>query len=1180
MKYYFSILIFNFVFFSDVLISQQVFINEIMSSNGYTISDEDGDYPDWIEIYNDDVNAADLSGFGLTDDASLPYKWILPSLTLAAKDHLLIFASDKNRTDFIRHWETIIDWGDIWKYRLGTSEPPIAWKNLEFDDQSWLSGPSGFGYGDNDDSTVVPITTNSVYIRKTFFIENLNTVNLAVLHVDYDDAFVAYLNGIEIARENIGTVNIPPTFDQSATTYTEPLIVFGGRPNAYTIQNIQSILQNGENVIAIQVHNYGTNSSDLTLIPFLSLGMNEVPNNSNGVNPLLQLPNKFLHTNFKLSSAGETLLLTNTQNVTVDEVSFSNIGLDISYGRQPDGSTNWFLFSQATPNDSNITQGSSGKVEKPIVLVSGGFYSSPVSVSIIKSDSNEVVRYTLDGSDPKETSQIYSIPISIPSTKVLRAKSFQTGLLPSETITNTYFINFNSPLTVVSISTDPGNFFDEENGIYTLGDSAETSFPYFGANFWKDWERPVHVELFEKNGSKGFDIDMGVKIFGGWSRGNAQKSLALFARGQYGYNSLSYKLFEDLPFTEYESFVLRNSGNDWLSTMFRDALMTSLVDKVDIDKQNYRPAVLFINGEYWGIQNIREKINESYLAQHHNVDKDSVDILEYEGSIVSGDNTDYINLYSFIENNNMSVNENYEYVKSKMDVDNFVRYFISQIYFDNQDWPGSNIKYWRGGVNGKWRWLLFDTDFGFGIWNINAYQNNTLNFATAINGPEWPNPPWSTLILRKLLENNSFRTSFINCFSDFSNTIFKSSEVVGKINHMAAAIEPEIIRHGQRWNQFSLASWLQNVQVLRTFAEQRISLMRNHFSQKFGLGASVALYILISDTIRGSVKLNSLELKQPSWYGNYFIGIPISLIARPKSGYKFVRWEGAINSIEDSLIYTLAGNTVLNAVFEVDSNYSLPKVVINEISYNQSSSFNTEDWVEIFNNSDTSINISGWTFKDSDDTHSFIIPEGTELTSNSYLVLCTDTSLFKPLFPSVQNYIGNTGFGLSGNGELIRLFDDQMNLIDSLVYDDTAPWPTQPDGNGPTLSLINPDLDNSIGENWNSSLGNGTPGKINDIFVNADNEKLRLPLEYALLQNYPNPFNPITNIRFEIPSASYVTLKVYDIIGNEVVKLVDEFKNPGNYIVNFDAGRLSSGVYFYRLQAANFSSTKKLILLK
>ena len=1164
--------------------AQQVYINEVMSSNGYTIADEDGDYSDWFELFNNQETEVDLDGFGISDDIANPFKWVFPSVNIAPKDHLIIFASDKNRIEYVSHWETVIDWGDVWKYKLGTSEPPADWKDFGFSDQLWASGPSGFGYGDDDDATIVPSSTNSIYIRKVFSVDDVTDIKMVVLNVDYDDAFVAYLNGVEVARENIGTVNIPPAYNESATTFTEPLIVYGGAPNTYIIQNYQSLLQNGDNVLAIQVHNYGTGSSDLTLIPFLSLGMNAVPENANGVNPLLELPIKFLHTNFKLSSTGETLVLTNSQNLIVDQVNFGAIGSDISYGRQPDGSNSWLLFSEATPGDSNSTQGFSGTVAEPTVSISGGFYSAPVTVSITPVSNNDIIYFTLDGSEPNETSTQYSNPIQINFTQVLRTKAYSTGLLPSTSVTNSYFINYSSSLTVVSLSTDPANLFDEEFGIYAMGDSAETSFPYFGANFWKDWERPVHVELFETDGSKGFGIDMGAKIFGGWSRGNAQKSFALFARGQYGASILNYKLFEELPFQEYEAFVLRNSGNDWLSTMFRDAFMTSLVDGIDIDKQDYRPAVLFINGEYWGIQNIREKVNEHFLAQHHNINPDSVDILENFGQVVQGDSSDYLALYSFIENNNMSIPLNYEYVKAEMDVDNYIKYFVSEIYFDNQDWPGSNIKYWRKSSNDKWRWIMFDTDFGYGIWSSSAYQNNTLQFALEPNGPGWPNPPWSTLFLRKLLENTSFKNDFINYFADLTNTNYKSENVVNKINSIASAIQPEIPKHSARWNQFTYNQWLTNVQNMRYFASHRLDYLRAHFIQKFNLSGTALVTLSNSDTAMGRIKINSLNIKSPSWNGIYFLGIPITVKAQHNTGYRFVRWEGGDTSTNDSLSITLNGVLNLNAVFEIDSNYSTPKIVINEINYNSSLTFNTEDWIELYNNGESAVDISGWIFKDSDDAHIFSIPQGTIISSDSYLVLCIDTSLFKPLFPEVSNYIGNTGFGLSGSGELIRLYDNEMNMMDSLVYDDFAPWPTQPDGNGPTLSLINPDYDNTLGENWAASLGYGTPGKINDTFVNAEEKLENIPTEYILHQNYPNPFNPATQIRFSIPQTSFVTLTVYDVIGNEIAKLINEEKSAGNYEIEFSSLKnsftISSGVYLYQLRANDFMETKKMLLIK
>ena len=650
-------------------------------------------------------------------------------------------------------------------------------------------------------------------------------------------------------------------------------------------------------------------------------------------------------------------------------------------------------------------------------------------------------------------------------------------------------------LPIVSLSTTPANLFDNETGIYVLGDNAQVEYPYYGANFWQDWERHVHVELFEAGSVSGFSIDAGIKIHGGWSRANALKSFAIYARGQYGYSSIKYKLFNDLPFSEYESFLLRNSGQDWGETMFRDALMHSLLYGIDVDKQEYRPSVVFINGVYWGILNIREKINEHFLAQHHNVDPDNVDILENNAQIVQGNNTDYLNLNSFIENNDLSISSNYDYVKSKMDVDEFTRYFVSEIYFANANWQGGNIRFWENNSNGKWRWILYDTDWGFALSNPTGVSSNTLGLSTDPDGSSYPYEPWATLFLRKLLENQLFKSDFINCFADYSNSIFSPSIVINKIDSIKSMIEPEITRHAARWNLYNLNQWLNNVQELRDFANQRITYMRDYYINKFALSGLAPVNLSISDTTKGEIRLNSLFIKNSAWTGTYFLDVPIKIIALPKLGNRFVRWEGSVSSVEDTLIVTLADTLNLNAVFEAAADTLVPKIVINEINYNSASSFDTEDWVELYNNNGSPVDISGWIFKDSDDGHIFTIPQGTILNTNAYLVLCIDTTLFKPLFPDVNNFIGNVGFGLSGSGELVRLYDDQMTLIDSLTYNDNTPSPTEADGNGASLSLKNPNLDNSVAENWVASRGHGTPGKINDIYTTVLVELMSFTVE-------------------------------------------------------------------------------------
>lgn len=193
-----------------------------------------------------------------------------------------------------------------------------------------------------------------------------------------------------------------------------------------------------------------------------------------------------------------------------------------------------------------------------------------------------------------------------------------------------------------------------------------------------------------------------------------------------------------MSLNKFSEFLLRNGGQDWEKTMMRDALIQSLVEDTELDILAYRPAVLFLNGEYWGIQNIREKVNENFVAAHHaGVDPNNIDLLQLDGwDPIAGDPYTYFDMIDFIETHNFSNQANYDYIKTQMEVDNFIKYEVSEIYFDNTDWPGSNIKYWRERIPGaRWQWILFDTDFGFGLYDDNASEHNTLDMATDPNGP-------------------------------------------------------------------------------------------------------------------------------------------------------------------------------------------------------------------------------------------------------------------------------------------------------------------------------------------------------------------------------------------------------------------------------------------------------------
>jgi hypothetical protein len=1199
---------FIFIFFLlySTLCGQNVVINEVVSSNFTTILDEDGDYPDWIELYNSDTSAINLAGYSMSDDFPNDPGWLFPSITLQPDSFLVLFASGKDRGYLVNHWETIIDLGDIWSYHPATADLPENWYTPELDESAWQTGPSGFGYGDGDDSTQLFITL-SFFIKMRFHVEDASHVLTAILDIDYDDAFVAYLNGVEIARDNIGTVGIPPPYDAKADVAKEAKMYSGGSPDRFFIENVNELLISGENVLAIQVHNTDISSSDLTLIPFLTLGMSEIPNNAQGPSPYLRFDTELMHTNFKIDSQGETLTLVNPSQEIVDQIETGYIPTDMSRGRQPDGSASWFLFSEPTPAEPNKGESYTGISTEPQFSHAGGFYPDQIVLDISTDPIGGEIYYTTDGSVPtSENSILYSNSINITSdVNIIRAIAIQEGFLPSKVITYTYFINQNYQLPVVSLSTNPENFFDEEIGIYVKGNEAEDSFPYWGANFWSDcphsdmrgygcdnWERPVHIEFFEPNGDPGFSVDAGARIHGHWMRGLPQKSIAIIARNQYGYPEINYKIFPNRSFSQFQGLLLRQSGNDWSSSMIRDGIASILGEQRDLDVMAFRPSILFINGEYWGIHNIREKINEHYVQSHHDIDIENLDLIEnsYGTWPVYGTIDAYNEMTNFLNNNDMSLDENYERASELIDIDELINYTTLELYCNNWDWIGGNCKRWY--VPGrKWRWILNDLDAAF-----NQY-------------PEQYHPPEEDLFInhnlpgfteyQALITNEKFRNRFINSFADQLNTIFKPDYVRNVVDSLKGIIEYEMPAHIERWaNTFlpgvnwigdginSQMEWELELNRLYDFAEKRESFTWNSIRAQFNLTGYYNIEIL-GDNNHGFVKLNTISVSEFPWQGKYFQNVPITLYAQSKSGFTFSHWiSGTDTFYTNPLILSPSSSFAVEVFFTEKEDINLTdKIVINEINYNSADNFNTEDWIEFYNNSDSLVDLSGWVFKDSDDLHVFVFPENLSLAPRSFLILCRDTTSFLSFFPDVNNYVGNMIFGLSGSGELVRLYDPQNQIIDSLSYDDETPWPTEPDGNGPTLELKDPDSDNSRGENWAASTGHGTPGMKN---ITQIDEK-KIIEDFHVRQNYPNPFNSETTIEYNLAFDSYVKIKIYNIRGQVIKSFTREKQSVGIHKIIWDAKSnegtdMPSGIYFYRINifsgSSNIQETNKMILIR
>ncbi len=669
-----------------------------------------------------------------------------------------------------------------------------------------------------------------------------------------------------------------------------------------------------------------------------------------------------LHTNFKISSSGETITLKSPDGTIVDSVKTAKLSDDYSYGRIYDGSPELTVFSKATPGSSN-TDGITA-VSEPVFSHKSGFYTEEFELKLSTAENNSKIYYTTDGSDPvpgEEGTYEYSNPISIRAEysansllkcSVIKAVTVRTDGIKSKVITHSYFVDTNITdkfdLPVISLVTDPDNLFDPNIGIFHINNFM---------NKGKEWERPIYVEFFEKDGTFGFSKQCGIRLHGLTSRLIDQKSMRLYADREYDDSKkIEYNIFPGLTdktgneITTFKRLILRNSGTDWTRTMFRDALVHSLAADINLDTQAYRPCIVFLNGEYWGLYNIRERYDNIYFSSHYNADKDKIALLEFtvdfslegkleisEGSPEDEESYKKDILY-FLMNNDISLDENYNLISTKMDIDNFIDYQIINIFSANTDWPKINVAIWKYktpdglyhpeapyGLDGRWRWVVKDTDYAFGMMDINLVNHDTLSSVSYSKLNPKSNYDQQTCLLGTLLQNSEFRNKFINRFADLLNTVFQPDYINTRIDTMKSAIASSIPDQITRWE--SIKDWDGKVEVLKYFADNRNSVVIKHIESRFmdfGVNGNYKI-TLTADNSKGYIRINSIDLKSSTpgvnspenWTGKYFNNVPVTLKAIPQPGYVFDHWEGISGEIAKSDTITLTSEDDLNitAVF-------------------------------------------------------------------------------------------------------------------------------------------------------------------------------------------------------------------------------------------------------------------------
>jgi len=589
--------------------------------------------------------------------------------------------------------------------------------------------------------------------------------------------------------------------------------------------------------------------------------------------------NKGLHTVFKLSASGEQLALYNASGVMLDSVTFGPQNTDISYGRSPDGGSTWSYFQKPTPGTSNGTQLLTGQVDNsPEFRQKGGFFNAPVSVELF-TDLGGTIRYTLDGAEPAESSPAYTSPLSVTKTTVVRARVFKPDQIPGPVVTQTYFLNEGfdrRKLPVVAISTTPANFWDSKIGIYVQ-------------TFKPEWEIPVNIELFENDGNTGaaFNERAGIKVNGLYSWQLPQKMLGVYFKKQYGESTLAYPLFFDRDRKTFKDFALRASGNDWSNTLFRDGLVQQACQNFNmrLDNMGFRPSIVYVNGQYMGIHNMREKVDEDYIASTYKLSKDSIDMIENESYAEAG-SLDAYNAFKTLYSRDLSIQSNYDAVAAVMDIEEFTDLIVTELYDGNSS-IDHNVMAWKPKGNGKWKWILMDLDRGFFsvAGDLSAFY---------IAQDVWP--------FSQLMKNAAYKQYFGTRLANHLFTTFNPIRMDKRIDYHRSLIEAEIPNHVARWlgatssygNAMpSVEYWNNEVAELKVFAEGRPAVLLTDL-QKYGFSSSAELSLSVYPSNAGSVLFNHMTVPETTWSGLYPKNLPITLTAVDKPGFAFKGWSTSL----------------------------------------------------------------------------------------------------------------------------------------------------------------------------------------------------------------------------------------------------------------------------------------------
>lgn len=645
-----------------------------------------------------------------------------------------------------------------------------------------------------------------------------------------------------------------------------------------------------------------------------------------------------MHTSFRLESGKGACVYLFKKDVLVDSVVNLNKqpAPNISYGRQTSGASLWGYQHTPTPAKANCGTICSDILGDPVFSIEGRVFTSKTNISLKISlpentpDGTEI-RISYNNAEPTENSPLYTGPISISSTRVIRAKLFNKKYLSPRSTTHSYiFLDRDMTLPVISINTNNEYLNDSKIGIYVSG-----SYNSNKKNYEYNWRRPINLEFFdEANTESALNQLCETRIAGAASRGCMFKSLAIYANKRFGTKRFKYEFFPDQrpEQTNYKSLVLRNAGNDFDYLYMRDAIIQrTMAEHVDLDWQAWRPSIVYINGVYKGILNIRERANEDNIFSNYD-ELEEVDVFENWTSLKQG-TPDNLNAFKAFYNEH---DHTYDEYSKWMDIEEFINLMAMNCYFNNIDFPANNIVMWRPRTEeGRWRFIAKDTDYTMGLYNQCKYDYKYIDWLYNNDFDQnckWGNTYDATRLFRRLMEDKDFKREFTDRMAVYMGDFLNYEHIWKEVwEPMYNIIKTEYPKHRELINRW-WPNYTDEINIAKNWLISRTSFMYKHLASYYGLGTPTPLSIndkaSESDLNDVNITMNGIPLTHGRFNGYYFASKQVTLHSEPNPdamqqviGWNIIqtgnfgRRESYVDGPECSFTVENNSNTSVKAIF-------------------------------------------------------------------------------------------------------------------------------------------------------------------------------------------------------------------------------------------------------------------------